>query len=91
MNAERMTGNTETETQTELLLLHSCRLNLPPFLDIHVADHCNLGCAGCLHYAPVAPRRFLDPGEYREDLRSAALHVISFLKQESISPQTGCC
>ena len=72
MNAERMTGNTETETQTELLLLHSCRLNLPPFLDIHVADHCNLGCAGCLHYAPVAPRRFLDPGEYREDLAALA-------------------
>jgi len=25
-----------------------------PYLEFHVADHCNLNCAGCSHYAPLA-------------------------------------
>ena len=30
------------------------------YLEIHLADHCNLNCAGCLHYAPFADKRFAD-------------------------------
>ena len=30
------------------------------YLEFHLADHCNLNCAGCLHYAPFADKRFAD-------------------------------
>ena len=43
-----------------------------PKLDIQVCDHCNLRCAGCLHFAPLAEERFLDLGEYERDLESLA-------------------
>ena len=43
-------------------------LALRPKLDVQVCDHCNLRCAGCLHFAPLAPERFLDLGEYERDL-----------------------
>lgn len=39
-----------------------------PKLDIQVCDHCNLRCAGCLHFSPLAEERFLDLGEYERDL-----------------------
>ena len=29
-------------------------LALAPALDVHVADHCNLRCNGCVHFAPLA-------------------------------------
>ena len=47
-------------------------LALKPKLDVQVCDHCNLRCAGCLHFAPLAPERFLDLGEYERDLRRLA-------------------
>ena len=59
-------------SSTEAFLHHARLLNRAPFLDVHAADHCNLGCAGCLHYAPVAPRNLLDPGEYGQDLAALA-------------------
>ena len=34
------------------------------YIDVQVADHCNLGCRGCLHFAPIAEPRFLDLAEY---------------------------
>ena len=39
-----------------------------PKLDVQVCDHCNLRCAGCLHFAPLAEERFLDLDEYAHDL-----------------------
>ena len=39
-----------------------------PYLDVHVCDHCNLRCAGCLHFSPLAPESFLDLEEYGHDL-----------------------
>ena len=43
-----------------------------PYLDVHVADHCNLRCAGCIHFAPLAEPRFLDLDAYGEDLAALA-------------------
>lgn len=40
-----------------------------PKLDVQVCDHCNLRCAGCLHFAPLAEKRFLDVEAYEHDLR----------------------
>ena len=39
-----------------------------PMIDVQVCDHCNLRCAGCLHFAPLAEQRFLDLDEYERDL-----------------------
>lgn len=43
-------------------------MNAKPILDVQVCDHCNLRCAGCLHFAPLAPKHFLDLDEYEADL-----------------------
>ncbi|MBP3884997.1 MAG: radical SAM protein [Olsenella sp.] len=43
-----------------------------PKLDVQVCDHCNLRCAGCLHFAPLAEERFLDVDEYERDLSRLA-------------------
>jgi len=37
------------------------------YLEFHLADHCNLNCAGCLHYAPFADKRFADVETVRRD------------------------
>ena len=43
-------------------------MTMKPKLDVQVCDHCNLRCAGCLHFAPLAEKRFLDLEEYEHDL-----------------------
>lgn len=43
-----------------------------PYLDVHVVDHCNLRCRGCIHFAPLAKPRFLDLDAYGRDLASLA-------------------
>jgi len=47
-------------------------LALAPALDVHIADHCNLRCRGCVHFAPIAQKRCLDLGYYEADLRTLA-------------------
>ena len=48
-----------------------------PKLDVQVCDHCNLRCAGCLHFAPLAGERILDLEGYAYDLeRLAAIEGI---------------
>lgn len=39
------------------------------YLEIHLADHCNLNCKGCGHYSPVAGERFVDLKQMSADLR----------------------
>ncbi|MBR3225301.1 MAG: 4Fe-4S cluster-binding domain-containing protein [Atopobiaceae bacterium] len=48
------------------------RMAAKPKLDVQVCDHCNLRCAGCLHFAPLAEERCLDVEEYERDLRRLA-------------------
>lgn len=48
------------------------RMAMKPKLDVQVCDHCNLRCAGCLHFAPLAEERFLDLEEYERDLERLA-------------------
>lgn len=38
------------------------------YLEFHLADHCNLNCAGCLHYSPFADKRFANLETVRSDL-----------------------
>ncbi len=37
------------------------------YLEFHLADHCNLNCAGCTHFSPYADKRFADIGSVRHD------------------------
>lgn len=48
------------------------RMVAKPMLDVQVCDHCNLRCAGCLHFAPLAEEHCLDVGEYERDLSRLA-------------------
>ncbi|MBQ9003524.1 MAG: 4Fe-4S cluster-binding domain-containing protein [Eggerthellaceae bacterium] len=48
------------------------KMAMKPKLDVQVCDHCNLRCAGCLHFAPLAGERFLDLEEYERDLEQLA-------------------
>lgn len=44
-----------------------------PVLDVvemHLTDHCNLNCAGCLHFTPLAGRWFADVQEVKRDLKA---------------------
>ena len=38
------------------------------YIEFHLADHCNLNCAGCTHFAPYAERRFAKIEKVRRDL-----------------------
>ncbi|MBQ9003795.1 MAG: hypothetical protein IJ087_18270, partial [Eggerthellaceae bacterium] len=48
------------------------RMAAKPKLDVQVCDHCNLRCAGCLHFAPLAEESFLDVKAYEHDLQRLA-------------------
>jgi hypothetical protein len=50
-----------------------------PALEVNVVDHCNLRCANCDHFSPIATPDFLDPPELREDL--AALADVLMLRE----------
>jgi sulfatase maturation enzyme AslB (radical SAM superfamily) len=40
--------------------------------DIHIADHCNLNCASCEHFSPLAPKNFIDVKKYENDCNRIA-------------------
>lgn len=40
----------------------------PILIDIQLADHCNLNCKGCNHYAPIADPKFCDTDKVIENL-----------------------
>ena len=50
------------------------KLSLPPKkklrkiqFEVHLAEHCNLNCAGCNHFSPLAEPEFVDPEEFSRD------------------------
>ena len=38
------------------------------WLEVNLADHCDLNCQCCDHFSPIASKTFLDPSEYRRDI-----------------------
>ena len=50
-------------------------------IDVHVVDHCNLRCTGCIHFAPLAKPSFLNLEEYERDLAALASipHIDKYL------------
>lgn len=49
----------------------------PTNLEIHLADHCNLNCASCSHYSPLAAQKFCDV-----DVLTASLSKLSRFENE---------
>ena len=43
-----------------------------PYLEFHLADHCNLNCKGCSHFCPLAPESFLSMEDFLRDMRRLA-------------------
>ena len=39
-----------------------------PYLEFHLTDHCNLNCAGCTHYCPIAGEGFLSMTTFLKDM-----------------------
>ncbi len=37
-------------------------------IEVHIVEHCNLNCKGCLHFSPLAREEYLDIKEYKRDL-----------------------
>lgn len=42
------------------------------YLEVNLADHCNLNCQCCDHFSPIASKTFLDYDQYVKDLRRLA-------------------
>ena len=38
-------------------------------LEYHLADHCNLNCAGCTHFSPIAKPHFASLERFEENLK----------------------
>ena len=51
------------------LLLHRSPLKKRTRIkfEVHLAEHCNLNCAGCTHYAPLAEKKFPDMEAFKRD------------------------
>ena len=41
-------------------------------LEYHVVDHCNLNCAGCSHFSPLAEHWFVDPEDFEKEWKEVA-------------------
>ena len=38
------------------------------YLEVNLADHCNLNCQCCDHFSPIAKKTFLDFEQYVRDI-----------------------
>lgn len=39
------------------------------YLEVHLADHCNLNCSGCSHFSPLADELFANIEQYDHDMK----------------------
>jgi hypothetical protein len=37
--------------------------------DVHLTDHCNLNCKGCLHFSPLSTEKYLDIQTFEQDCK----------------------
>ena len=42
------------------------------YLEVNLADHCNLNCQCCDHFSPIAKKTFLDYDQYVKDIKRLA-------------------
>jgi MoaA/NifB/PqqE/SkfB family radical SAM enzyme len=58
-------------------------------IEVHITEHCNLGCWGCLHFSSLADEIFLDPVSFEQDCArlakiSSRLTVLKLLGGEPL-------
>ena len=46
-------------------------------LEVHLSEGCNLGCAYCSHFSPLAEQEFLSPVSYEQSLSSIDKKILS--------------
>ena len=42
------------------------------FIEVNIADHCNLNCQMCTHYSPISKKSFYDLEQYKKDVSRLA-------------------
>lgn len=45
------------------------------YIEIHLADHCNLNCKACDHYCPIADEKLADINEYKKDIQELSKKI----------------
>lgn len=51
------------------------------YLEIHLADNCNLNCKGCCHFSPLAPKSYLQLEEFKKDIKHLSEIINKKLKR----------
>lgn len=57
------------------------RLSKTPYsiiIDCHIVDHCNLNCAGCNHFSPIAEKKFYSVELFEKNMRMLEKHLSSY-------------
>lgn len=39
------------------------------YIELHIADHCNVNCKGCTHFSNIAPKWFYDLEQFDKDMK----------------------
>lgn len=55
--------------------------NYIKYLEIHLADHCNLNCKGCCHFSPLAKENFLSIEQFEKDAKRLSKVIDKKLKR----------
>ena len=65
-------GNSVLKVRENLMLNYYKNSKYAPKVllgfDVHISEHCNLNCANCNHYSPIAEKAYLDISEYTKDI-----------------------
>lgn len=83
-----MTESTEERLVRDMLAKQTPRPTL--FFDVNIVEHCNLNCAHCGSFAPLAEEEYLDIDQYRKDmerlsyLTDGEMHHIQILGGEPL-------
>lgn len=55
--------------------------NCIEYLEVHLADHCNLNCKGCCHFSPLAEESFLSLEKFESDIKKLNELIYGKLKR----------
>ena len=67
--ASRIESNTFTEEQLYSFLTPLMQAKYLPYLEFHIADHCNLNCKACEHYSGLVHEEiFTNYEKFERDL-----------------------
>lgn len=55
--------------------------NYIKYLEVHLADHCNLNCRGCCHFSPLSDEKFLSLEQFEKDAKRLAQIIHKKLKR----------